>query len=118
MTVNLIVTLGDRDLTIKQEIEGVLLRSSPVSNKFYLANNVEGAEFINNNFNELYNLIDFPIIIPAIEYVLAKHHEIDKLILISTNQHKIADVSDYHKRKDTFKLAKLLDQFLKPRLCN
>ncbi|MDD3687975.1 MAG: hypothetical protein PHE56_14595 [Bacteroidales bacterium] len=113
MDVNLIVTLGDRDLTINKEIEGVELRRNPVSNKFYLANNVDGADFIINDFDKLYNQIEFPIIIPAIEYVLAQHKEINKLILVSTNQEKIADVSDYHKRKDTFKLAKLLNQYLR-----
>lgn len=113
MAVNLIVTLGDRDLTIKQEIEGIELRRNPVSNKFYLANNVDGAVFITNHLNKFYDLIDFPIIIPAIEYVLAKHREINNLILVVTNQQQNADVSEYHKRKDTFELAKLLTQFLR-----
>lgn len=115
MNVNLIVTLGDRDLTINQEIEGLELRRNPVSNKFHLANNVEGAEFMSNHFDEIFDLIDFPIIIPAIDYVLTKHNEINKLILVSTNQQRNDDVSDYHKRKDTYKLAKVLNQYIKKR---
>jgi len=113
MTVNLIVTLGDRDLVLKQEIEGVKCRQNSFTNKIYLDNNVEGAKILTHQFSKVFEFIDFPILLPAIDYVLDKHEEIHNLILVGTNQELNADVSDFHKKKDTYELVQLVKLYVK-----
>jgi len=113
MATNLIITLGDRDIVLNKEIEGLTTSFNDRTNVCYLNDKVAGSAFISDNFDDYCSVIDFPILTTAIKYVIDKEQEIDKLILVATDQRNESDVEDFHKKKDTFNLALLVEKYIR-----
>jgi hypothetical protein len=116
MKTALIVTLGARDLQLDASFkDDEKLKNFAVevvqhnnSNLMMLQKPREDGLLINSRFADFKNHIRFPIIIPAIDYVLEGSCQIDKLILVLTDQ------SDKRfKVKDTICFGGILTQYVK-----
>jgi len=69
-------------------------------------------QIILQNFELFKDFIHFPIIEPAVNYVLSGATEIDRVFFITTDQ---PDADDFYKNKDTLFLGQIAEKYLKAR---
>ncbi len=113
MATNLIITLGNRDLQLKKEIEGIKTCKPRNCIYFCLSSNRKGAKYFEENFNEFNDDILFPIAKPAVDYTINRFDQIDKTIIVSTDQQEDENVEPFFKENDTIFTAQVFEQYLR-----
>lgn len=109
----LIITVGTRDLTINKE--DFIQNNSPEDwDKIFdvKRNGISpklGGEVFEKQFNQLHPVLKYPIIKPALKDVIRKNGQIDKIILIATDQ---KESGEQFTANDTFIFARILQKLL------
>ncbi len=104
----MIITLGFRDIQLKTQIEELELRENKNTKLFELSNNRVGGKYLVENFSKNENKIVYPIVQPAINWVIDNYGKVDKLTIVCTDQLNNPDIEDRFKKGDTIEIANLL----------
>jgi hypothetical protein len=114
MRTALIVTLGTRDLTVDKtgflekftldQWEGIF------NEKRNALKPKSGAEFLLKNYTALSKYIEFPILLPALEYCIKEQEVIHKLIFVATDQRGNAE--QRFLENDTIFIAQVLQKLI------
>jgi hypothetical protein len=116
MKIALIVTLGARDLQldlsyrVDPALKDIPIEVYPANsdpNNGALKNPRNHGNLLNVHYEKFEKYIRFPIVQPAIEYVLEGHCQIDKLVMVVTDQR-----DEKFNSKDTLSFGRILKKFV------
>lgn len=107
---NLIITVGSRDIVLIEEVEG--LTGKKAGQNFQLISNRKGGKVLLDQLETYKDKIVYPIIKPAVDYVLTQTGLINRIILVCTDQNSNDEIDDFFKNNDTIETAKVLEKLL------
>ncbi|MBK9639533.1 MAG: hypothetical protein IPO63_17645 [Bacteroidetes bacterium] len=108
----LFLTIGTRDLQLKEKNEALDLQYHEETDSYSLKNPRSIGSFLNKSDQPkaLLDFLQYPIIKPAIDYVIKQGFQINWIVFVVTNQ---VDAPEKFNKFDTFFYGILLEQLIK-----